>query len=103
MRGARSAFNSIVKFPMEVTTWTWGAAAVAGAVGAAGLGWVLAVLAAGAAAAGAAAAGAAAAGAALAGSVAAGGASAATPEVSQALEINPTVSSSCFISEILLE
>jgi hypothetical protein len=88
---------------MEVTTWTWGAAAVVGAVGAAGLGWVLAVSAAGAAVAGAAVADAAAAGAAAAGGVAAGGASAATPEVRQVAKINPTVSSSCFISEILLE
>src|SRR6202051_4711583 len=95
VRGARSAFNSSVKLPIEVTTWTCGEAA--GAAGAVGLGGALAAAA--APAAGLAAGGCAGACAALAAgvSVAAGAASAARLEAEQVAEINPKTISSCFM------
>src|SRR5271165_5615369 len=74
----------MMKFPMEVTTWIWGAVAdAAGAAGATGLVWVLAASAAGDAEAGAAAA--------------AGAVSAAKLAAGQVPNINPTVTSSCFM------
>jgi hypothetical protein len=88
VNGARSAFNSIVKFPIEVTTWTCGetleAAGLAAVfAAAAGLAALLAADFAGAAAGAAAGA---------------GEVSAAKAECRQAVDINPRMSKSCFIS-----
>jgi len=93
-----------VKLPIEVTTWICGEApGVAGTVAAAGLGCALAAAAGAAAVPSAGLGGGAGAGVAAGVAAPAGGASAAKLRAGQVAQMNPRTSSSCFISEILLE